>query len=498
MGEETVLRATGISKRFPGTKALSGVSFDIRKGEIVALVGENGAGKSTFVNIVGGVLQPDEGTLEVFGKTVTQFSPRDARDAGIGFVHQELSNCLHLTVAENIFIGRLDQFRTRLGLIDYARLNRETASHLRIFDSKIRPEQRMRELKIADQQVVEITKSMSINCRLLIFDEPTSSLNEAEALKLFTMIRELKARGISIIYISHRMEEVFSLSDRITVFRDGCSVATFATRETTPAEIVTRMVGRVVSTLYPPKSEKVGSTILEVKNMTCKGMFEDISFELRRGEILGFAGLVGAGRSELACGLCGLYRLDSGEISLEGRALKIGSFAEAIRNGICYMTEDRKLNGLFLRMKLKQNITSTKLSNVTSGLLIRNELETRAAVEMVKKLNIRTGTVEQSVNSLSGGNQQRVMIAKWLYTDPRILILDEPTRGVDVGAKSEIHTMLRALCNEGRGIIVISSELPELIGICDRAVVMHEGRKVGELAGSDLTEAKVMAMATAI
>ncbi len=294
------------------------------------------------------------------------------------------------------------------------------------------------------------------------------------------------------------MEEIFQLSDRITVFRDGCFIDTLETRKTTPEEVVNKMVGRVVSTLYPKKSDKVGDTILEAKNLTCKGLFEDVSFNLREGEILGFAGLVGAGRTEVACGLCGLYKLDEGQVFLTGKKLSIKKYSDAIDAGISYMTEDRKQNGLFLRMELKRNISSTRLRNVTRGFLINNGMEAAAARRMLKKLNIKAKDENQKVNDLSGGNQQRVMIAKWLHTEPKVFILDEPTRGVDVGAKSEIHNMLRTLCDEGKGIIIISSELPEIIGMCDRVITMHEGRVVGESKGDELTEAKLITLATAI
>lgn len=498
MAEEFVLRVKNVSKQFPGTKALSDVCCDLRAGEIMALVGENGAGKSTLVNIIGGVLPLDSGSIEIFGKEMCNYSPRDARELGIGFVHQELSNCLHLSVAENVFMGRLEQFHNKIGLMDYPRLYKATAGYLQMFDSKIRPEQKMRELKIADQQIVEIIKSISINCKILIFDEPTSSLTESETEKLFKMIRDLKSRGISILYISHHMEEVFSLSDRVTVLRDGCFIDTVVTAQTTPEEIVNKMVGRVISCLYPEKSKHVGDLILEARNLTVKGLFEDVSFQLRRGEILGFAGLVGAGRTEVACGLCGLYKLDQGEIFLEGKKIKINNFSSAIHHGITYLTEDRKQHGLFLKMKLKHNISSTNLRNITKGVLISNEKETVLAQKYIKKLNIKAKDVEQRVNNLSGGNQQKVMIAKWLYTEPKVFILDEPTRGIDVGAKSEIHNMLRTLCDEGKGVIIISSELPEIIGLCDRVVVMHEGRVIGESQGIDINEAKLIKMATAI
>ena len=498
MAKEFALRVKNIDKQFPGTKALSDVCFDLISGDIMGLVGENGAGKSTLCNIIGGVLQMDKGSMEILGKEIPNYSPREALNAGIGFVHQELSNCLHLTVAENIFMGRLKQFHDKIGFVDFNKLNDEAQKQLDKFHSKVKPEQKMRELKIADQQVVEIVKSMSINCKILIFDEPTSSLTEAEIATLFDLIRKLKKQGISIIYISHRMEEIFNLTDKVTILRDGFVIDTLVTKDTNPEEVVGKMVGRVISSFYPPKSKKIGDVILEAKDLTIKGMFENVSFKLRQGEILGFAGLVGAGRTEAVCGLCGLRKLDYGEVFIKGKKVKIKNYSDAIKNGIAYLTEDRKKQGLFLKMKLKQNISSTNLKKITSGSFLNNERESKLAKKFVDRLNIKTSSVENRVNFLSGGNQQKVMIAKWLYTEPKVFILDEPTRGIDVGAKSEIHNMLRKLSDEGQGITIISSELPEIIGLCDRVIIMHEGKVVGEVTGDDMNEHKLVSMASAI
>jgi ribose transport system ATP-binding protein len=488
-----------ISKTFPGTKALSDVSIDLHSGEVLALVGENGAGKSTLMNVLGGAFHPDagEGTAIVIdGKAMGLYGTAEARDAGVGFVHQELSSCLHLTVAENVFMGRLGSYKTPpLGFTDYKRINRETDGYLKAFGVKIKATQKMRELKLADQQVVEIIKSISINCKILIFDEPTSSLTESETEQLFETIRRLKAQGIGIIYISHRMEEVFTLADRIAVLRDGKLVDVLNAKDTDPNAIVGKMVGRSISEFFPPKSTKIGKTILEVENLSAPGLYQDVAFRLRRGEILGFAGLVGAGRTEVACGLCGLIKTDSAKVKLEGKEIKIKKYADAIKNGLVYLTEDRKTLGLFLKMKVKQNISSTNLAGITGKIFIRNDRENEVAKKYTKRLNIKLATVEQKLTSLSGGNQQKTMVAKWLYTEPKVFILDEPTRGIDVGAKTEIHNMLRELSDGGTGIIVISSELPEIIGMCDRVVVMRENKVMGELEGSAIAEESIMKLA---
>ncbi|MDR1509065.1 MAG: sugar ABC transporter ATP-binding protein [Synergistaceae bacterium] len=496
--DEFVLRMEHIGKTFPGTKALDDVSIELRRGEVLALVGENGAGKSTLMNVLGGTESPDNGRIFIDGAEMGSYGTTGARDAGIGFVHQELSSCLHMTVAENIFMGRLHLYKTALGFTDYARINGEAKEYLTMFSSKVRPVQKMRELKIADQQVVEIIKSISINCKILIFDEPTSSLTEKEVEYLFDIINRLKSQDIGIIYISHRMEEVFRLSDRIAVLRDGKLVETLKTSGTDANGVVSRMVGRSISEFYPPKSRAFGPDILEVEGLSSRNLFQNVSFKLKKGEILGFSGLVGAGRTEVASGLCGLLEADRRSIKLNGRRIVIRNYSDAIKQGIVYLTEDRKALGLFLKLQVKKNITSTNLKGVTNGFFISNEAEIRTAAEYAEKLNIKLSTVEQKVDSLSGGNQQKIMVAKWLYTAPKIFILDEPTRGIDVGAKSEIHNMLRELCDAGTGIIIISSELTEIVGMCDRVIVMCENRVMGEVTGGDIAEETIMKLATAV
>jgi ribose transport system ATP-binding protein len=490
-----------ISKTFPGTRALSDVSLDLKPAEVLALVGENGAGKSTLMNVLGGAFPPDaneNSAVIIDGKKMGYYNAAGARDAGIGFVHQELSSCLHLTVAENVFMGRLQHYTTPSGFIDYNRINRETAKYLDIFGSKIKPSQKMRELKIADQQVVEIIKSISINCKILIFDEPTSSLTDTEVVYLFETIRRLKAQGIGIIYISHRMEEVFELSDRIAVLRDGHLMDVLNTSETDANAIVSKMVGRNITDFYPPKSTGFGGKILEVEGLSVPGLFSDFGFFLRKGEILGLAGLVGAGRTEMICGLCGLLKSEVKSVKVDGQAVKIKNYSDAIKSGIVYLSEDRKQLGLFLKMKVLHNISVTNLRRITQKIFLKNEKEVSVAKEYVSRLNIKLADVAQKINSLSGGNQQKIMVAKWLNTYPKVFILDEPTRGIDIGAKTEIHNMLRELCNQGTGIIIVSSELPEIIGMCDRVIVMHENKISGEISGNNINEEKIMKLATAV
>ncbi|MDR1930188.1 MAG: sugar ABC transporter ATP-binding protein [Treponema sp.] len=495
---ELLLRMEGISKTFPGTKALDDVTLTLKAGEILALVGENGAGKSTLMNILGGTQKADGGKIIIKGREMGVYSSAGARDAGIGFVHQELFNCRHLTVAENVFMGRLDRYTTRFGFTDYPRINDETKKYLKMFASKIEPAQKIRELKIAGQQVVEIIKSISINCEILIFDEPTSSLTDTETAYLFEIIRHLKANGIGIIYISHRMEEVFALSDRIVVLRDGRLIDTLTTAESTPNTVVGKMVGRNISDFYPQKSSGIGENILEVEGLTVQGLCRDLNFTLRRGEILGLAGLVGAGRTEVICGLCGLIKSETKRVAINGQTVTIKNYSDAIKNGLVYLSEDRKLLGLFLKMMVKQNISATNLKSIRKQIFLNVGKESKIAENYVSKLNIKLHTVDQRVNALSGGNQQKIMVAKWLNTNPRVFILDEPTRGIDIGAKTEIHNMLRDLCNNDTGIIIISSELPEIIGMCDRVMVMHENKIMGEIEGGEINEEAIMKLATAV
>ncbi len=498
MERECVLRVEGINKQFPGTKALTDMRVDLYAGEVLALVGENGAGKSTLMNIISGVLTADSGTIWLGGEKMAFLSPKDAQDAGIGLVHQELSVCKNLTVAENVFMGSLERFKNKLGLINYTKLEQETQKFLDRFRSQIRPNQKMRDLKVADQQIVEIIKSWVLDCKVIIFDEPTSSLTEKETETLFEMIDSLKKENIGVIYISHRMEEIFKLCDRITIMRDGHYIDTVNTADVTAQDIVCSMVGRTIENLYPEKSKKTGEIILECRGLGIDKLFYDIDFEIRKGEILGFAGLVGSGRTEVACGVCGLLELGKGEIFLEGKQVKLKDYSQAVSKGIAYLTEDRKEQGLFLKMDVGKNISVTALKKNTRKGMLNEEAERKSAEEFAKMLGIKISGIKQKVGKLSGGNQQKVMLAKWLNIEPKVIILDEPTRGIDVGAKSEIHNILRDLANSGVAVMVISSELPEIIGLCDRVVVMHEGKVTGKLTKEELTEERIMALATAI
>lgn len=498
MSDQIVLRVQNICKAFPGTQALSDVSFDLRKGEVHALVGENGAGKSTMMNIISGVLTADSGEILLYDKVIKQTTPKEAQEAGIGFVHQELATCTDLTVAENVFMGRLDKFRNKIGLVDYKKLRRRTSEYLKLFNSKINPAAKVGDLKVADQQIIEIVKSLSLDCKIFILDEPTSSLTEAETNKLFKIINGLKQKGISILYISHRLEEIFKLCDRVTILRDGHYIDTLDVKTTTAEEIVKNMVGRTITSFYPNKSNKIEEAIIEAEGLTISNIFENVSFTLQKGEILGFSGLVGAGRTEVMRGLCGLYKLESGNVILHGKKLNIKSYSDAIDQGIVYLTEDRKLRGLFLNLSVKKNISASTLKKVSNKLLISNRQEVGYSNEYVKKLGIKVPDVEYKVNNLSGGNQQKVMIAKWLAADPKVFILDEPTRGIDVGAKLEIHNMLRDLANQGIGIIIVSSELPEILGMCDRVIVMHEGRVTGEVTDKEISEEKIITLASSL
>ena len=494
MENEYILQAKDVVKTFHGTKALSGVRLEVRPGEIHALVGENGAGKSTLMNIIDGVFPADSGEILWQGERVRFRDPQEAMEHGIGFVHQELAMCQQLTVAENIFIGRLP--KKELGLVDAKKLRHDAKECLSRFKVVIDPDELVSGLTTAEQQVVEIARAISANCKLIIFDEPTSSLTDRESETLFEIIRDLKASGVSVLYISHRMSEIFSLCDRITVFRDGCYVDTKKTSETNVQQIVSSMVGREIQKFYPPKSAHVGEVILEVKGYSRAGAFDDISFTVRKGEILGMSGLIGAGRTEVVRAVCAIDPCDAGELVYEGKALHLTNYYTAIRSGIGYLSEDRKRDGLFVNLSVLQNISAAKLENVSNGALVSGAKEQTLAERYIRQLNIKVSDVQQSISSLSGGNQQKVMLAKWLGTEPAVLFLDEPTRGIDVGAKVEIYNQLRALSDAGVGIVVISSDLPEIIGLCDRAVVMSEGKKTGEVVGEQINEKKIMMLAS--
>jgi ABC-type sugar transport system, ATPase component len=496
LSSEIVLATEGIVKYFPGTLALNKVNLTVRNGECHALVGENGAGKSTLMNIVSGVYKQDEGKIIFKGREVNFNNPTDAQNAGIAFVHQELSVCPHLSVSENIFMGRVPV--NKFGKMNKKLLFSNTKKLLDLFKVEFTPDTLVGNLSTAEQQIVEIARALSLDCQLIIFDEPTSSLTEAETETLFNIIEDIKLKGVSVLYISHRLHEIFRLCDTCTVMKDGCFVDSVQTKDVTSEELVRLMVGRNIENLYPPKASTIGETVLEVKNFNSKGLFRNIDFEMRKGEILGFYGLVGAGRTELWRAICGIDPRDSGELVFEGVKVNINAYMDAIEAGFAYLTEDRKGQGLFLELPIDQNVSAAKLENVQRGSRIDKSREGRLCEKYVDDLNIKIASIHNKVASLSGGNQQKVMIAKWLATGPKLLVLDEPTRGIDVGAKSEIHNMLRSLSNEGIQIIIISSELPEVIGMSDRVIVMHEGSITGIVTEQDMCEETIITFASDI
>jgi len=488
MEQKIILSLKSINKEFPGTKALTDVNLDFYSGEIHALVGENGAGKSTMMNIIGGVLPPSSGEIIFEGKSLVGLNPITATKMGIGFVHQETSVCPHVSVAENVFIGRLPQKRG--GMVDYNRLYSDTEQVLKRFDCDFKATEKVAGLSVAEQQVVEISKALSHNCKLLILDEPTSSLTNRETEELFKIVRQLKAEGVGIIYISHRLSEVSELCDKVTVLRDGCVIDTRNVAEVDTNAIISMMVGRKLENLYPQKSSEIGEEIFSVKNAS-GDRFENVSFSLRKGEILGFSGLVGAGRTELMRAICGIDQRKSGELRLQGESLEARSYRACLDKGLVYMTEDRKSEGLFLDMAVRENIVASIIGTI-NGMTVNEALTDAETEKYVEYMNIKVSSYEQKCNSLSGGNQQKVLLGKSMAIKPKVLIVDEPTRGIDVGAKFEVYKILRNLCNSGIGIIVVSSDLPEVIGICDRVVVMYEGKKSGELVGAEITEENVM------
>lgn len=494
MADEILLEVRDLVKRFPGTLALNKARLTVRKGEAHALVGENGAGKSTLMNTISGVLPPDEGVIKFQGREVRFQTPKEAQDSGIGFVHQELSLCGHLKASENIFLGRLP--RKAGGLTDRQRLYRDSKALLDKFNADFSPDALVGSLTVAQQQIIEIAKALALDCKLLILDEPTSSLTEQETKVLFRILRDIKAQGISILYISHRMEEIFQICDTITILRDGCFIQELPVAETCEEQIVRMMVGRDIDQLYPPKSEWIGDTVLKVRGLLGGGKFRDVSFDLKQGEILGFYGLVGAGRTEVMRAVCGIDPRDSGEITLNGRRIANRNYREAINNEFAYLTEDRKAQGLFLEMTIEQNISAAKIENIRVGLNISHAKESALCQKYTEMLRIKAASGRQKVSGLSGGNQQKVMIGKWLATAPKVLIMDEPTRGIDVGAKSEIHRLIRQLSEQGICIVIISSDLPEIIGLSDRVLVMHEGIISGELKGDELTEENIIVYAS--
>ncbi|WP_341472335.1 sugar ABC transporter ATP-binding protein [Fonticella tunisiensis] len=484
-----------ISKTFPGVRALNNVQLKVKKGTVHALMGENGAGKSTLMKILIGMYRPDGGTIKFKGKEVKFKSTHDALQAGISMIHQELSPVPYMTIAENIFLGRESLYKKTFWVND-REMERKTEELLKQLEISLNPKMKMKELSTAYTQMVEIAKAISYNSELIIMDEPTSAITEREVEHLFKIIEWLKKKGVSIIYISHKMDEIFKIADEITVFRDGSYVDTCSVKNITKEKLIEMMVGREITQLFPKEEAEIGKVLLEIKNFTRAGKFYDINLKVRKGEILGLAGLMGSGRSEIMESLFGVVKADKGEIYIKGKQVHINSPADAIKHKLAFLTEDRKISGLFLPLSVKDNMYISSINNYIEKLFINSKKVNKDCEEEVKLLNIKTPGLDQIVNNLSGGNQQKVLIARWLLTDPDILILDEPTRGIDVGAKAEIHRLMSKLAKQGKAIIMISSELPEILGMSDRIVVMHEGKITGELTRKEATQEKIMSYAT--
>jgi ribose transport system ATP-binding protein len=487
MNEPTIiLKAEGISKQFPGVKALRNVDFEIYPGEVIGIVGENGAGKSTLMKILSGVYPFDTGTIELRGHLYRPQSPAEAQALGISTIYQELALIPYLTVAENIFLNR--EPRLPLGLINYSKMNRDSEELLAQLGTKIPVTRQLNTLPIAAQQMVEIAKAISRSAQLIIMDEPTSSLASTDIEVLFSLIKRLKERGIAVIFIGHRMEEVLGIADRIMVMRDGERVGTLPISEATEEQIIRLMVGRKVE-LYPKQQSEITTPVLEVRDLSDGKFIHSVSFEVRRGEIVGVAGLIGAGRTEVARMIFGADPKSDGQIFIDGVEQKITSPRDAVQAGIGLIPEDRKMQGLVLDMDVKENLTLSVLRKI-SGLFgwINSAKRGELAEDYRQRLGIQTPGLWQIIRNLSGGNQQKVVIAKWLCMNPKLLILDEPTRGIDIGAKAEVHGLMSQLASQGMGILMISSELPEIIGMSDRVIVMCNGHITGEFSREELQQ----------
>jgi ABC-type sugar transport system ATPase subunit len=492
-GSPPVLQMTGISKTFPGVKALTDVHLTVTAGQVHAIVGENGAGKSTLMKILAGVHPQDSGTVSVGGTEVRLSSPRDAQRLGIGMVYQELNLVPDLTVAENISLGRIPKKR---GLVDRKRMQEIAVEVLGDLEANIDWWQRVGTLTVSQQQLVEICKVYASGPRIIVLDEPTSSLSEHEAQVLFAVIRRMQERGIAVIYISHRLREVVDIADQVTVLRDGRFIESLQADGLTPQRMIRLMVGRDLADVFPKQQVEVGDVVLAVRGLSREGAFRDVNLDVRRGEIVGLAGLVGSGRTEVARAIFGLDKADSGEVRVHGRAVTVRSPRDAVESGIAYVPEDRKLHGIVPALPIRDNLTLPILSRISRAGVIGRRVERALAQQYVQRLGVSPARPERRIDTLSGGNQQKVVLGKWLATEPEILILDEPTRGVDVGAKADIHHIIGDLAARGVGILMISSELPEVLAVSDRVYVLHEGTVSAELTRAEATEEMIMHAAT--
>ncbi|OBV39772.1 sugar ABC transporter ATP-binding protein [Janthinobacterium psychrotolerans] len=493
---EYLLQACDICKRFPGVVALNKVSLRVRAGEVHALMGENGAGKSTMMKILAGSYIPDEGTLTFRGKRLKLRSPREALDHGIAMIHQELNLLPDMTVAENIWIGR--EPVNAFGIVNHARLNQDTRDLLGRLNIAVDPECMLGELSIANRQMIEIAKAVSYESQVLIMDEPTSAITEKEVEHLFDIIASLKRAGKAIIYITHKMNEVFRIADDITILRDGCHILTEPAASMNANSLISAMVGREMDQVFPKGHAEIGAVALSLRGLSRKGWFNDVSFDVRYGEIVGLAGLMGAGRTEVMESLFGIDPPDSGQIFIDGKPERFRTPKQAIHAGLALLTEDRKKSGLFLGLDVASNMDITVLSDYTWCGFVQQKKLDAACHDMSRRLKIKTPNLQEIIGNLSGGNQQKALIARWLLNHPRILILDEPTRGVDVGAKAEIHKLVTELAQAGAAIILISSELPEVMGMSDRVIVMHEGQVSGEVMRADFSQEGILSLASGV
>jgi ribose transport system ATP-binding protein len=488
-----LLRMTGITKTFPGVLALNKINFEIKSGEVLGLLGENGAGKSTLVKIIGGILKPEAGSISFKGDQVEIQNPNDAKKLGVSIVHQEHNLIPNLTIADNLFLGRE---KTRLPfVIDAHQSNRSARTLLERVGLNLSPDTVVADLSVSQRQMVEVAKALSTQTQLLIMDEPTSSLMTNEAEILFSIIQELARSGVAILYISHKMEEIYRLCNRVHILRDGQDIGVFALHEVSEKTIINMMVGRELESLFVKTQNVIGEEVLRVENVSTKTGVKQVSFNLRCGEVLGFAGLVGAGRSEIMRAIFGIDELTGGEVFLEGKKVHIRSPEDAVRLGFGFVPEDRKEQGLILGMSINENISLANLDHLNRFGIINRKKEKETTISYMRSLRIKAVNENQRTNSLSGGNQQKVVLSKWLSTNPKVLILDEPTRGIDVGAKQEIYELINDLSKKGVAIILISSELVEIISMSDRIFVMHNGASKGELGTNDVTQEKIMSLA---
>lgn len=492
--QKYVLELNNIVKLFPGVRALDGMSLKVRPGAVHIICGENGAGKSTLMKVISGEYIADEGEVIYKGKKLEKRTIMETMEMGISMIHQEMNPVKQMTVAQNIYLGREPQ--SIKGFVDFKKMNHDTQMLLDRLNIPYKATQKLEEISIAGQQQIEIAKAISTNASVIIMDEPTSAIADAEVEVLFQQIENLKKDGVAILYITHKMDEIFRIADEVTVVRDGSWILTKPASELTEDEIITNMVGRKVDNLYPKNHAKKGDIVLDVRNLSRSGVFEDISFHVRSGEIVGFSGLVGAGRSEVMRAVFGLDPHDGGEIRIYGQNVQIKRAGDGIKNGIAMVSEDRRVEGIIPIRSIRENISLTFIRQFAKLSLINKKRETEKADMLMKKLKVRAASPTQEIRTLSGGNQQKAILAKWLMGDTKILILDEPTRGIDVGSKAEIHQLMCDCAEEGMAVIMISSELPEILGMSDRVMVMREGRISGELSREELSQEAIMKLAT--